>query len=221
MAVLCSKCGAGLPPGTEFCAACGTPVAASDAPGAPVASAPIFTPAQPPAAPASSRSSVVKIILIVVVVFVGLGILGAGIFGFMAWRISRAFHVSGSNGQVTLHTSGGTVTANPSMTFTASELGADIYPGAQSTPGGVRMDLPTGSMVSAVFLTSDAKDMVVSFYKGKLGSDASVFDTSDGAVLSVDKGQQESVVVTVTAKPSEDDGKTKIVIVHTKAGKPS
>ena len=78
------------------------------------------------------------------------------------------------------------------------------------------MDLPTGSMVSASFVTSDSKDAVVNFYKGKFGSDASVFDAADSAVISVNKGPQDSVVVTVTSKPSENNGKTKIVILHTK-----
>jgi hypothetical protein len=139
-----------------------------------------------------------------------------GAIGFTAWRISRAFHVHhAANGAVTLHTPGGNLTANSSSNLTASDLGTDIYPGAQTTEGGMRMDLPTGSMVSASYLTSDAKDSVVSFYKGRFGSGASVFDTTDGAVLSVNKGPQESVVVTVTANPQENDGKTKIVIVHT------
>jgi len=48
-----------------------------------------------------------------------------------------------------------------------------------------------------------------------LGSQASVFESADSAVLSVNKGQKESVMVTVTAKPSENNGKTQIAIVHT------
>jgi len=140
-----------------------------------------------------------------------------GVVGFAVWRIAHAFHANHSNGQVTMHTPGGSITANPSMTLTAADLGTEIYPGAQSASGGMRMDVPTGSLVSGVFLTSDSKDAVVSFYKGKLGADASVFDTADGAVLTLSKGQQESVVVTVTAKPSENDGKTKIAIMHTRS----
>jgi len=194
---------------------------------APSAAAPVFTAVQPPAgavfataqapAPANkSGNTIVKIILVVIAIFVGLGILAAGIFGFAVWRISRAIHLNGSNGQVTVQTPGGSITTNRSMTLTGSELGVDLYPGAESTPGGMRMDLPTGSMVSGAFLTSDSKDAVVSFYKSKLGSDASVFDAADSAVISLNKGPQNSVVVTVTSKPSENDGKTKIMIVHTK-----
>ena len=78
------------------------------------------------------------------------------------------------------------------------------------------MDLPTGSVVSGAFVTSDSKDAVVSFYKSKLGGDATVYDAAESAVITANRGQQDSVVVTVTSKPSEDNGKTKIMIVHTK-----
>jgi len=176
-----------------------------------------FAPAQATAGGNKSGNTAIKIILVVIAIFVGLGILAAGVFGFAVWRISRAIHLNGSNGRVTVQTPGGSISTNRSMTFTASELGAEIYPGAESTPGGMRMDLPTGSIVSGAFLTSDSKDAVVSFYKSKFGSDASVFDGGDSAVITLNKAPQDSVVVTVSSKPSENDGKTKIMIVHTKS----
>ena len=193
---------------------------------APAAAAPAFAAVPQPAggayppqaigAQSESGSTAIKIVLIVLAIFVGLGILVASFIGFAVWRVSRSIHLNGSNGQVSVQTPGGLITTNRSATYSASELGADLYPGAQSTPGGMRMDLPTGSMVSASFVTSDSKDAVVNFYKGKFGSDASVFDAADSAVISVNKGPEDSVVVTVTSKPSENDGKTKIVILHTK-----
>jgi hypothetical protein len=170
---------------------------------------------------ASSGTSAVKIILIVVAVFVGLGILGAGAFGFMVWRVARSVHVSGSGDQMTMSTPGGTVNLNATQTYTASELGTDIYPGAQSIKGGMKMTLPTGSMVTGIFLTSDSKEQVVDFYKGKLGSAVSVMDTQDAAIITLGRGQQESVMVTISSKPSENDGKTKIAIIHTTNNKPS
>jgi hypothetical protein len=211
VASFCSKCGAELSSGTQFCASCGAPAAAAAA---------VMAPAQPAAAPAKSGSSALKIVLIILAVFVGLGILGAGAFGFLAWRISHAFHVSGPNGQVTLNTPGGTVTANTTEKYAASDLGTEIYPGAQSGKGGMRMTLPTGSMVSAVYVTGDSKAQVLNFYKSRFGSDASVFDSQEGTVLTVNKGQQESVVLTITTNPSEYDGKTQIHIVHTTSSKP-
>jgi hypothetical protein len=212
MASFCAKCGAEVSPDKQFCTACGTPSAAGAA---------VVAPAQPAAPPASSGSSAVKIVLIIVAIFVGLGIIGAGLFGFAVWRVSRAIHVSGPGGQVTMSTPGGTFTANESKTYSASELGVDIYPGALSAKGSMRMDLPTGSMVTGIFVTSDSKDQVVSYYKGKFGSEASVFETGEGAVLTLTKNPQESVMVTVTAKPSENEGKTQIAIVHTKSNKSS
>lgn len=172
-------------------------------------------------APAKSGSSALKIILIVVAVVVGLGILGLGMVGYTAYRISRGIHMNGPGGQVTMDTPGGRMTVNPSETFTAADLGTDLYPGAQSTQGGMRMQMPTGSMVTGVFLTSDSKNQVVDFYKDKLGSAASVMESSSGAVISLTKGQQESIVVTVTANPSRDEGKTRVTILHTISTKAS
>lgn len=212
MASVCTKCGAEVSPDQQLCPVCST--------SSPAAS-PAVAPAQPAAPPASSGMSATKILLIIVAIFVGLGILGVGAFGFMVWRVSRAVHVSGPGGQVTMNTPGGTYTANPSKTYTPAELGTDIYPGAQTGRGGMTMDTPTGSMVTAVFLTSDSKDKVLDFYKSTMGSAASIIDTQDGAIITLSKSQQESVMVTITARPSENGGKTQIVIVHTTSTKPS
>lgn len=243
MASFCAKCGAEIPTNQQSCGTCGAPVAAAAAPAAytpvqpvpfqpvasqpssyqPVAAQPAAYP--PPAAPAKSGSSALKIILIVIAVFVGLGILGAAAVGYSVWRVAHAFHVSGSgdNAHVTFNApgGGGSFSANTSETFTAADLGTDIYPGATSGKGGMRMTLPTGSMVSAVFVTSDSKDQVVSFYKSQFGSDASIFDSGEGAVISIQKGKQESIMVTVSANQSKYQGKTQISIVHSISNKPS
>lgn len=225
MANFCTKCGTTLNPDTRFCTSCGAPVDAQPV----AASGQVYTtpmqpsmpmPAQMPP-PQPSGSSAIKIILIVVAVFVGLGIVGAGIFAFTIWRVAHSVHVSsnGPDGKVTVDTGNGSITASDSQTFTASDLGVDIYPGAQSGHGSLKMDLPTGSMITGIFVTSDPKDKVVAFYKDKLGSQASTFDASNSAVLSVNKGEHESVMVTVNADSGQDDGKTRISIVHTKSNK--
>jgi hypothetical protein len=219
----------------QFCTACGAPSAHGAAAVAPPAQPAAPTPPAEPAASAASAApaassgpSAVKIVLIVVVILIGLGILAVGAFGFMVWRvahtINQAVHVSDSGKQATITipgANGGTFSTNPSKTYSASELGTDIYPGAQAGHGGMTMNLPTGSMVTALYVTSDSKDKVLDFYKSRFGSAASVVDTADGAVLTLAKSQQESVMVTITAKPSADDGKTQIAIVHTKTNKPS
>lgn len=238
MASYCGKCGSELSPDKQFCPSCGAPTGAGAPATAPVppytpvtaapfqsASAsqyqpPASPPFQPAAAPASSGGNAIKIILIVVAIFVGLGVLGAGAVGFIVWRVAHAVHVSGNGNNVTLNTPGGTISANTAENFTASDLGTDIYPGAQAGKGSMRMNMPTGSMVSAVYVTGDSKDQVVSYYKSKFGNDASVFDSANSAVLTLNKGKQESVMVTVSVNSSENEGKTQIHIVHSKSDKP-
>jgi hypothetical protein len=228
VASFCTKCGAAVSTETQFCTSCGAPTAVAAPAAVPVAQytqpPPEYGPpaaayAPPPPAPASSGSSALKIILIIVAVFVGLGILAVCIFSFTVWRIAHAVHVDGRNGEVTLNTPGGRITANQAQSFTAAELGTDIYPGAQGGHGSMKMDLPTGSMVTGVFVTSDSKDQVVAYYKGKLGSGASVYDSDNSALLSLNMGQQETVMVTVSSNSSQDGGKTRISIVHTKSNK--
>lgn len=218
MASFCSKCGAEVPAGAYACTACGSPVAA---PAQPVAAPaqPVAAPAAQPvaAAPAPQGNNVVKIILIVVAIFVGLGILGAGAFTFMVWRVAHAIHVSGNSngGSVTLHTPGGAIDMNSSQSYSADDLGTDVYPGATQGKGGMKMDLPTGKVVTAVYVTSDSKDQVTAFYKSKFGSDGSTFDAPTGTVMTVNKSPQDSVMVTITNNAQENQGKTQITIVHT------
>jgi hypothetical protein len=177
---------------------------------------PISGQPQPGMAPSKSGgSSAVKIVLIIVAVFVCLGILGASIVGYGIWRVSRAVHMNRSTGEATIETPNGSFTANPTKTFTADELGVALYPGAEAGKGGMRMTLPTGPIVAANFVTSDSKDQVVAFYKDKFGSQASIMDTGESAILSVNKSKQDSVMLTVTQKPGQAGGKTQIHIVHT------
>jgi len=76
-------------------------------------------------------------------------------------------------------------------------------------------------MVMGSFLTSDSKQQVIDFYKGKFGDGAATMDTADGAIITLPKSKQESVMVTITANPSRDSGKTRIIITHTINTKPS
>jgi hypothetical protein len=214
MASFCAKCGTALSPDNQFCPSCGTPSAAGT-----VAAGP----AQPIAPPAKSGGSALKIILIVVAIFVGLGILAAGTVGYGIWRVAHKLGVSTNGDQVSVSAPDGkgTLSFNAEQTYSAADLGTDLYPGAQSVKGGMKMTLPTGSMVSGIFVTTDSKDQVVAFYKSRFGSDASIMDMSDAAILTLKKGEKESVMVTVSSKASENDGKTKIAIVHTTNNKPS
>jgi hypothetical protein len=146
-----------------------------------------------------------------------------GIFGRSEYkRVDRTSNspfgpvrLNAPNGEVTMSTPGGTITANSNQTYTAADLGTDVYPGAETHNGGMKMSMPTGSSVTAIFTTSDSKDQVVGFYKGKFGSDATVMDFGSTAILTVKKSDQETVTVTVTANSSEHAGKTQIAISHT------
>jgi len=176
---------------------------------------PPFAPVPAPAAPPQSGgSSALKIVLIIVAVIFGLGILAAGAFGFFVWRVAHSVHVN-NNGEFSINTPAGHLSANATENFTASDLGTEIYPGAESVKGGMRMTMPNGTMISAVYVTSDSKDQVLAFYKSKLTGNVSTFDTVNGSVITYNKGESESIVVTITSEPSEYDGKTQIHIVHT------
>ncbi len=133
-------------------------------------------------------------------------LIAPGVFGQIEYRRVQQIGIFG--GPVTVQSPEGKVNLNASQTYTAADLGTDPYPGAQSTPGGMKMNLPTGSMVMGSFLTSDSKQQVIDFYKGKFGSDTAVMDTADGAIITFAKSKQESVMVTVTANQSRDNGKT-------------
>jgi ribosomal protein L40E len=212
VASFCSKCGAEIPPGAQACTACGAPQMAAAAYPVPAA-----------APPARQGSSALKIVLIIVAIFVGLGVLGAGAVSFMVWRAAHAIRMAANGEKLSLNVPGGSFSAGGGETFTSSDLGADIYPGAsQLRDGSMRMTLPTGAMVSAGYVTSDSKDQVVAFYKSKFGANnVTAFDSADGSVITYAKSQQESVVVTVSSSPSQYDGKTQIHIVHTTANKSS
>jgi len=229
MAGFCTKCGATLNESTAFCTKCGAPAAVTAAgPGPtapytpPTSNAPAaYTPppsAYTPMAPApaqKSGSSALRIVLIIVAIFVGLGILGVAGFGYFAYRVSRAVRVADNGKGVEISTPGGTFSAGDT-TVTASDLGVDLYPGASQEKGAVRINTPKGSAITAVYDTGDSMDKVIDFYKAKLGSGASFYQSEKSAVLSLNnQDNKESLMVTVSN--DSPDGKTRIVILHEKS----
>lgn len=211
MANFCSKCGTPIPAGAAACTACGTAAT-------PVVAIPVVPVVVQPA----QGSSALKIVLIIIAIFVGLGILGAGAVGFIAWRAAHAIRMAANGEKMSMNLPGGSFSAGSNENFSASDLGTDIYPGATEGKGGMRMSLPAGTMVTAVYVTSDSKDQVAAFYKNKFGSNnVTSMDSADGAVITYAKSQEESVAVTITANSSEYNGKTQIVIVHTTSTKSS
>jgi hypothetical protein len=173
-----------------------------------------FQPVPPPvgAPPPKSGSSALKIILIILAVFVGLGIIGAGIVAYGVYRVAHSIHKD-ANGNITVSTPKGTISANSSETFTESDLGIAIYPGATQGKGGLRMTIAGKTMVTANFLTPDSPDKVIAFYKDKAGPNAQVMTTGAGGMITMQNGSN-SVTVTVSQSASENNGETQITIVN-------
>jgi hypothetical protein len=165
--------------------------------------------------PPSSGNSTLKIILIIVAVLVVIGLGVLSVIGYGVWRVSRAIHKSGDS-SISIDTPGGIVSTTPTQKFTTEELGTDVYPGAETGKGGIKMNLPTGPMIAANYLTTDSKDKVIAFYKDKFGSKAQVMETGDGAIMTLKKSSTDTVMLTINQKPNRYDGKTQIHIMHTK-----
>jgi hypothetical protein len=152
---------------------------------------------------------VLKIVLIVVGVFVLLGVIVAGVIGIGVYKVAKSVHKD-SSGNVSISTPGGSITTGQSANVTAADLGVDLYPGATTGEGSMNMKTPNGSMVTAVYLSPDASEKVVAFYKEKLGDRASIVQTGNGTVLSAGQKDRDNVVITITTEGNS----SKIAIVH-------
>jgi hypothetical protein len=98
--------------------------------------------------------------------------------------------------------------------MTEADLGTAIYPGAEQAKGSAKINLGGGPMVTGVFLTSDPKEKVISFYKDQLGSGAQDMESGNGALLMLTKANKESINITISQNASQFDGKTRITILH-------
>lgn len=184
---------------------------------------PVGTPAPvygaPPPAPLPAKSggsTALKVILIIVGVFVFLVVLVVAAVGYGIYKVRKAIHVNSSTGAATLSMPGMSMNADPGMKFTSSELGTDIYPGAETAKSGnMRMNIAGSSVVAATFLTSDAKEKVVDFYKDKLGSEATSMDFGPSALLTLKKNDHDQLTVTISQEANQSGGKTQIHIQHT------
>jgi hypothetical protein len=169
--------------------------------------------AQPVGAPPpKSGSNAVKIILIIVGIFVGLGIIVSSIVAYGVYRVAHSIHKD-ANGNISVTTPKGTITANSSDTLTAADLGIAIYPGATEGKAGLRMNIAGKSMVTANFLTPDSPDKVMAFYEAQAGPNAQTNTTSAGGTISIQNGAN-SITVTVTQSAIANNGKTQFTIVN-------
>ena len=162
-----------------------------------------------PPPPTTSGNTVLKVVLIVVGVLFLLSVIIAGVIGFGVYRLAKSAHKD-SSGNVSISTPGGTITAGQNANVSAADLGIDIYPGATTSEGSMNMKTPNGSMVTAVYISSDPADKIVAFYKEKLGDQASIVQTSNGTVLSAGEKDKNNIVVTITPEGNT----SKIAIIH-------
>ena len=177
--------------------------------GAPIPPNPAY-PNYPPPPPPSSSNTVLKIVLIVVGVIVVFGCVVAGVIGYGVYKVSHAMHKN-ANGDVSIALPTGTISTGKSANVSAADLGVVPYPGASSTTqGSMNMKTPTGSMVTAVYTSTDSADKIVAFYKDKLGDKASIMQTGSGTMLSTGENDKDKVMVTVTSQGDI----SKIVILH-------
>jgi hypothetical protein len=139
---------------------------------------------------------------------IAFAVVGLAVAGAVAWRVSKAFHLTAD--------AIGPVTAEESVTVTGTEVGTDIYPGAEPGQGGVRRVEGGSSITNGIFLTPDPLDKVIEYYSERVGRGGSTMKTANGAVIVVRRDPAESVTVTVTDWPGENSGKTRIAILHTK-----
>jgi hypothetical protein len=179
-----------------------------------------FQPVSAAPPPKSGGGGAMKIILIILGIFAFLILLVVCGLAYACHRVKQAIQVDSKTGATSMSIPGMSMSADSGMKFTSSELGIDIYPGAEpSKSGNMRMNIAGSSVVSASFLTSDAKEKVVEFYKDKLGSNSSSMDFGESAILTMKKSDQDSVSVTITQQANQNNGQTQIHIQHTTVAK--
>lgn len=164
--------------------------------------------------PKTSGNTVLKIVLIVIAAIVLIGVIVAGAIGIGVYKIAKSGHKD-SSGNVSITTPTGTITTGQNNNVSPADLGIDLYPAVTTGQGSMNMRTPEGSMVTAVYLSSDPPDKIVAFYKERLGDKASVVQTSNGTVLSAGEKDRDNIVITIT--PQGDS--TKIAIVRVTSNK--
>jgi hypothetical protein len=164
-----------------------------------------YPPPYPVAYPPPKKGpSALKIVLIIVAIIVGLGIVAVGVVGYGVYRLAKSGNLQTSTQPVT-----------------ASDLGVALYPGAEQEAN-VHMTVLGKSVLTATFLTSDAKDQVVTFYQNALGPQAKVQTILNETQFTLNTGAGGLVTVKISSALGVQAGKTQIVIAHaTDAATPS
>lgn len=157
-----------------------------------------YPPPYPPVVypPPKKGPSALKIVLIVVAIIVGLGIIAVGVVGYGVYRLAKSGNFTTSTQPVT-----------------ANDLGVALYPGAEQMAN-VHATIMGKSVLTATFLTSDAKDQVVTFYQNAMGPQAQVQTILNETQFTLNSGTAGLVTVKISNAMGVQGGKTQIVIAH-------
>lgn len=229
MAQFCTKCGTPMGEGMTFCTNCGATAAAPAAraaqppaaatPAPPTTPSPGVAPAAaapaPVAAAAKSGSPVLKIILAVLAVLIFFSLLIVGGCVYFIYRAKQKVNEFKKEAHITFPTEAGTreVCTEPGAKPTTEAVNMDvpIYPGATPTEAGGDMSMGAGVVKVQQYVTDDAVDKVVSFYKDKLGSSLTVQQSEGKAVLQL---VGSAGLTNITVFRDDSAGKTKFSITR-------
>jgi hypothetical protein len=165
-----------------------------------------YPPPYPPGyyPPPKKGPSALKIVLIIVAIVVGLGIIAVGVVTYGVYKLAKS-------GNITTST----------QPLAATDLGVALYPGAEQKAN-VRMTVLGKNVLTATFLTPDAKDQVVTFYQNALGPQAQAQTILNETQFTLNTGAGGLVTVKISSGMGIESGKTQIVIAHaTDAAAPS
>ena len=171
-----------------------------------------------PASPAKSQGGkVLRVIRIVAGVGFVLVVLVVGVVAYDEWRFEHGASSNPGTGTSNDNPSGGrAITTNSTEKLTPSELGTDIYPGAVAGKvGNMHISAPSGTAISASYLTSDSMEQVIHFYKSRFGDQATSTDMGPSTIISLKKSAHEQITVTVAQDAGQAGGQTQIRIMHT------
>lgn len=122
----------------------------------------------------------------------------------------------GKGGTVTTtNDKGETVKFGSSSDVDLAEFGVDVYPGAKAPEGGggmSKVEGPQGTMVTAVFVTSDSVEKVLEYYKGKFSDPKTMSSPEGGFVTGKTKDGHD---VTATAAKADGKNETNLSITVT------
>jgi hypothetical protein len=215
MADVCLSCGAELHPGGEACSACGTPVGLA---GATASTSEQVHAGYVPVPPLAKKKShlVLKIVLGVAgVVFLGLvGLIILGNHILQTQKQAAAQTAPAASSSAPAAANGSASAATGAVTLTANDLGLPLYPGATVDPGATMItSTATTHVVNATLWTADPVSSVTEFYQNQLGSKVDVMGLGTETILSVGGGNN-----TVAVMIDSENGKTKMVVIHTTTG---